>query len=470
MDARTELAQSLGRRYPTHLVARAVLRLVDREGDLVLPDPLREELARLSHPRWGDPAMSDDFDRPAPVTPERLATYERLFGVSPWTAHPSWPADVRGLVGEGLGELGLDCDSAERALADRLWTAASVFSPAGERKRLRFLRRLEQKAARLDDAWRLRRAQMKAKSRLAYAVDPSGLDDLELAYAAYVTARANRRSMFVLGPQSRMRDEIVAGLERLLFARDPAGREAAWGELALVRPVPEVLALCAPERRGELIGTFHAEMTDAALALRDLYGSLPRRMRAEMVAVKGVDSSRWNAHAGALNAMRSAWLNATLACGLDVRDEYLPGKAPRLMASDLAWWYRESGQDLHEDTTLFAALPKPWDVVLGAATLTRADVEAAAERQGVDASTGWTGPRRGEEPERPEPEPALVHGIAVSDPRLAKTLRRCRVFSGREHRYIDELPEDLLRVQVSDGRRVSQPVVGAAERERARLR
>jgi hypothetical protein len=445
MNARHQLASSLTRRVPTWGVAQSIISLGIRTPEL-------ESLA--SSPSWQG-GFNDDFDRPTPAT-KQVRTFMTLFGMTV-SVDTTDPLAMRGLVRQGLvmtlGEESIQYRSAGDALVARAWRTAS------QRKRLRFLRRLEQKADRLEDSWRLRHAQMQAKSRLAYLINSDACDTPTLAFCAYLAARANRRSQFVLGPQSRAMDAAADELMRGI-KKNP---DTNWDQVALMAPIPSVLERCSPEWRGRLIGTFHAAMADAAAALADLYVTLPERMRAEMVMVKGVDSSRWNAYAGAFNTMRSAWLDATLACGLDTREEYLPGKAPRLMASDLVWWYRNSGQDLHEDTTLFSALPKPWDVILGKAQLDRSHIEIKASDLGVDVSTGWTGPRKGEAPERTEPEPALVHGIAISDPLLAVTLRRCRVFSGRDLRHVEDLPEAIERIPVFNGRRLAQPVVGAVE-------
>jgi hypothetical protein len=464
MNARETLAGSLQRRLHTSHVARAILELDPAGLPADAVAPLRR-LDRGPHNYW----MNDDFDRPV-AADRQVETWLRLFGAYrsvDGRLDPANPAHLRELAGAGLSIVYLDNHPTAQ---DALRAHSGKRLKGSTRKRLRFLARLERRADALEDSWRLRWAQMQAKSRLAYLVDPDRLDDLELAYVAYVAARANRRSEFVLGPQSRMKDEIVDSLEAALLDRDASlplrHASRAWAEIALVRPVPQVFERCRPEELGRLVGVFHGEMADAAEELSRLYESLPTRMRAEMVMVKGVDSSRWNAYAGALNSMRSAWLAATLAAGLDTRDRYLPGKAPRLMAADLAWWYRSQGMDLHEDTTLFAALPKPWDVVLGRRNLTLTEIEARAHDLLVDVSTGWTGPRRGEAAERPEPEPALVHGIAVEDPQLAATLRRCGVFSGKALRELDRLPDALVRAEVTDGRRTRVPVLGAAARER----
>lgn len=458
-DARITLTGALRRRTPTWTVARAILDL-----RLGLPGELVAELRQLAgSPSW-HVEMNDDFDRVDPADTQ-LETFHALMpGLGRREVTADDPQALHALVRDALQALGASAyPTAGEALADFRnidLTLSCVSSRQALRKRLRFLRRLEAKIARVADTQRLRHAQMQAKSRLAHRIDPDACDDLTLAFCAYLAARANRRSLFMIGPQSRAQDTISAALEAHL-ERSAA---TAWDQVALVKPTLNVIQRLDDAQRGRLIGVYHAAMADAAEALGDLHPSLPERMRAEMVMVRGVDSSRWNAYAGALNTMRSAWLNTTLACGLEeVLDVYCPGKAPRLMAADVVWWARNAGQDLHEDTRMFAALARPWDVVAGRSQQGREDVLSVAAQLGVDAqASGWVGPRAAQERERPEPEPALVHGVVVGDPQLAVTLRRCRAFSGRALRELERLPDALTRAELVDGDRHTQVVLGAS--------
>jgi hypothetical protein len=217
MNARDTLAGSLLRREHTSVVADAILDL-DPVG---LPGDARRALVNLSggRPRYW---ASDDFDRPVPAE-RQVETWFRLFnpeGRGQYT-DPADPGHLRDLARIGLNIL---------RLGDRASAREALLAHSGKRlknstrKRLRFLARLEKRADALEGSWRLRWAQMQAKSRLAYLIDADRLDDLELAYCAYVAARANRRSEFVLGPQSRMKDEIVESLEAALSP----GRRSPW--------------------------------------------------------------------------------------------------------------------------------------------------------------------------------------------------------------------------------------------------
>lgn len=436
---RRYLASSLLRRAPTYEVAHHVLGLDKTAG--VLSPSLRAQLVRLGRDR--DWYLPGDF--PAVVSATRqLATFGVLF---PTTAAATDPGDadaLRRVVALGCGFLGFDLNVLATRDRDRARLSGS------ELKRLRFLRRLDAKADRVEEQWRLRHAMMQAKSRLAYRIDPTNLSDPALMFVAYLAARANRRTIFMVGEQSRARDEIVDGLIDTI----PPGNKTDWEQVALVMPTKRVIARLDPEQRGRLISTFHHEMVVAARELEKLWPSLPVRMRKEMVVVRGVDSSRWNAYAGALNTMRAAWISAVLAAGLDeILDRYLPGKAPRLMASDVAWMYRNAGRDLHEDTRMFTTLAKPWDVVNGTVPQRRGDISAAGAANNINTlETGWVGPRAPVEAELPEPEPSLVHGVVVTDPELARTLRRCGVFSGKTLQRIDELLDVERGISVrSDG-------------------
>ncbi len=435
MTARNDLEQGLSRREPTTTVAAGILEL-----GLELPPKISLELVRLAGARRLYHWSADDFD--VVVGAERqLQIFEALFPDIDIDADASTtdPLYLRQLVGNALALVTPDATSAIGALARGRHSHAV-------RKRLRFLHRLEGKAGRIASGLDLRHAQMQAKSRLAYRVNTS--DGLSLAFCAYLAARANRRSIFQIGAQSRAQDTLSEALFQLLLDSDTTD----WYAVAMVRPTRDVIERCKPEPRGELVGLFHGEMARWAERLSQLWPSLPERMRDEMVMVKGVDSSRWNAFAGALNTMRSAWISATLACELDeALDSYLPGKAPRLMASDVAWMYRNSGQDLHEDTRMFAALPKPWEVVLGSASQGRDDILAAARTLSVNAqASGWVGMRHPSPLERPAPEPTLVHGVVVSDPLLAASLRRCGVFSGKRLKHLEDMPEIERGVEVTE--------------------
>lgn len=454
--ARLRLGKSLRRRVPTYEVASDILLLLAGEG-IAADSKLYKRLSKLSKDRpWWNSYGDDDFDKVDPAD-SQLQTFYKLFPLRT-SVDPLDVAGLRALASKARDWLGASSfNSAADALVNfREITPREKMSRAGLRKRLRFLRRFEEKIARVEDGLSLRHAQMAAKSRLAYQINTTHIDDPTLAFVAYLAARANRRSIFMIGPQSRAKDKIVEGLFDLL-EQNPGTN---WFQVALVMPTPKVMGHLTQEQLGILIGRSHLMMASCADRLSELFELLPERMRDEMVMVKGVDSSRWNAYAGAFNTMRSMWINAVLASTMaPILESYLPGKAPRLMASDLVWWYRNSGQPLHADTRMFTALPRPWDVIHGTASLGREEILLIASQFGdVDAKkTGWVGPRAAEKAERPKAESPLVHGIVVTDPLLAKNLRRCGVFSGKELKHLDDLPNAIRRHETTGDRVV--PVV-----------
>lgn len=452
-SARSFLQDSLTKRVPTWAVAEAILNLKIVAKDTKLFDNLK---TLAGEARWSN-QIFDDFDKVDPADTQLVTLYE-LF---PNLTFPIVPANVYDVnytqalnesLQVALDSLGLGSISANEALRNNRnlnWGTSHLTSKKAFIKRVRFLNTLEEKIARVEDVLQLRHAQMQAKSRLAYAIS-TNIDDTTLAYIAYIAARANRRSLFMLGGQSKTFDNISEGLKKLL------NNNSNWFAVAHVTPTREVFSHLNEGELGSLVGVFHREMVTAANQLAKLWPSLPTRMRDEMVMVQGVDSSRWNAYAGALNTMRSAWISATIAAGLgdSVFATYLPGKAPRLMAADLVWWARSSGQDLHEDTRLFATLPHPWDVISGKETLTRDLILDQANKLGITTAdaTGWVGPRNKVETETAQAEPATVHGVIVADPDLAATLRKHGVFSNKTLKNIENVPDFVKLKETQNGK------------------
>ncbi|WP_217925150.1 hypothetical protein [Miltoncostaea oceani] len=443
-DPRTFLEESLGRRAATPDVARAIVAL-EIPG---LPVPLRRELEQLAGSRSDfsfETSMPSDFERVV-AADDQLRTLERLFdGLDVDHTRAGEPSYLEGrlvvaltMLGAPAGASALDALRARAELA----RAGNAPSPGALHKRLRFLRRFEQKIERMRLNTEFRQAQMQAKSRLAHAVGGRDCDDLTLAFVSYLAARANRRSMFLFGAQSRAFDSISEALHAVMREREGVN----WFAVAHVMPTTPVIGRLSVAERGSLIGLFHEQMVVSANRLGVLWSSLPERMREEMVMVRDVDSSRWNAYAGSFNTMRSAWIAAMRAADLeDALDAYLPGKAARLMASDLVWGYRALGEELHEDTRMFSALPHPWTVIAGEAEQGRNDIIAKATTLSVDAlATGWVGPRSPTPIEIARAEPELVHGIAIADPALAARLRRAGAFSGKTGGARADLPDTLM--------------------------
>lgn len=107
---------------------------------------------------------------------------------------------------------------------------------------------------------------------------------------------------------------------------------------------------------------------------------------------RGNDSTTWNVTAGAWNKLRDGWFSLMFDLGIvDAVERMCPGKVMRLMAADVAWWHRASGGDLHPDTAVWMALPRPWEVLSGEAVCPVSLVEDVCARHGLDpVKSGWS--------------------------------------------------------------------------------
>jgi hypothetical protein len=114
-----------------------------------------------------------------------------------------------------------------------------------------------------------------------------------------------------------------------------------------------------------------------------------------------------------------------------VLEDKCPGKVLRLMAADVVQWHQQVGGQFDPNTTVWATLPLPWEVLSDTAACTRTMVEAACQQAQLDpVKSGWLAPREHTVVAfRPTPE--LVHGVSVSSPYLANLLRKNKVYSGK---------------------------------------
>lgn len=295
--------------------------------------------------------------------------------------------------------------------------------PNGHRaynKRFRFLVRFEKHIGSRSTTAEMRELAQIAKSRLAFKLDRSMLTNLKTAcFVAYMTAKLNKRSIFTFGEQENPYDNIAD----MLFKR--LGRGTNWLAVAYVHPEPEVLKHLDEEQKGTLLGVWFSVMTRAVKVLDreadgvDLTSFIVRR---------GNDSSTWNEAAGAYNKARDGWMNTLYALGMeDALDKFVPGKALRLMAADVAWGHRVYGDGLDPATKVFGELPRPWDVILHGKTCTREMVEKACRKHNV--TSGWLAPKK-KTVAAYTPTPELVHGVVVSSPDLAAKLKDVGYFAG----------------------------------------
>ncbi|MBL7259946.1 hypothetical protein [Paractinoplanes lichenicola] len=272
------------------------------------------------------------------------------------------------------------------------------------------------------------------KARLAHLVSEAEFAacPATAAFTAYYVARLNMRTQFTSGSQTRPMDTLA---EELL-AGALAARTCRPAVLASVLTRWSVLDRLSDVQCGELLGRYYEQLAASARALQRSYDI--RRDPAHMVVRAGDDSSTWNAASRAFNQARTGWLNATLALGYDdVVEASCPGKVPALVASDVAAWHQFDGGEQHTDVRVWAALPLPWEVVLGEDDCPAELVREVCRHFGIDAeATGWTQPYRQDKTERPEPAPELVHGVTVSSPLLAHVLRSNGIFSGQSQNYV----------------------------------
>jgi hypothetical protein len=306
-----------------------------------------------------------------------------------------------------------------------------------------------------------RRLVLVSRSGFAFRITPQRFaqDPLTAMFIAYYTARKNERREFSLSGRANAVDHLADAL----LADALASADADVEMLAWVYPRPQVLARLNAEQLGRLLGDWHKVMAGTAEQLKVAWPGDENVNRMTMVVRRGMDSSTWNTMASAYNAARSAWIGCVAAAGaLPLLEPNLPGKVMRLMAADLVRWHSASGGAVDPNTTVFARLPLPWQVLEGTTACTTADVRAACAEASLDPDTsGWTAPRPDGAVAEFRPTPELVHGVAVADPAWAALLRSSGAFSGKKVKsgYEEALAHVPSEV-VTGPRPVYHPVTG----------
>jgi len=263
-------------------------------------------------------------------------------------------------------------------------------------------------------------------------------DEPTACFVAYMAANLARRSVFTSDRQARSFDQV----SDLLLDRVEASPSADWLSIACVFPRPAVLARVSVEERTALLERTLVILVDTAARLEAL--ALGTKISiATMVVHKDNDSSTWNALAGAWNRARDYWIALVYSLGQETLfEDFLPGKVLRLMAADVAYWHKSEGDALHDDTPIWAALPKPWEVMAGREACGRAQIEQVCTSLGVEpSSSGWTAPRPRTAVEIAGPTPETVHGVIIANPTLAAFLRKIDAFSGKRlklHKVMSE--------------------------------
>lgn len=432
-----DLHASLARRLRPEDVAELIRQEL---GDALSRSEARilDQAARGSHNRnaWGYSSMSTEFLRPVGLR-NQVHTARELFPTiaAPIDAECELPgvltpyiAATSQTIARSPGESNFKEHRLNRAR--RAATGLGELSKRQYNKRFRLLTRMERKLATLEREIRKREFTIVAKSRLASRITHEEFvaDRDSACFIAYLTARANLRSVFTNGPQQRAYDEIA----EMLFDRCRRNVRTNWWAIAYIHPVREVLTNLSDEQKGRFVATWFEMLTGIAELLREVWEK-SRFDRSTMIVKRGDDSTTWNATAGAWNKAREAWIELLHALEMEeVLDRLCPGKVLRLMAADVAAWHRASGGGLEPDTAVWATLPTPWEVLAGSEPCTREDVEAACLKHGVDPQQKvWTTPRTNRVIEAFRATPELVHGVEVGHPGLASILRKMGFFSGK---------------------------------------
>jgi hypothetical protein len=432
-SALAALHASLDERRRPEEVAHLVFRALGHR----LSPPERINLGRVARSAWrwhGWSSMSVDFAQPVGGM-RQVGAAVRLFDLTAGDVDADDPVSLlefAARLGESLGAL----DPARLDfLRDRLnreaRAAAGIeLSKRQYNRRFRVTRRIAAKGRRLEAEQAKRRLTMVARSGFAAGIDREAFlaDPWAACFVAYLTAKRKLRREFTLSARDNPYDEIAD----MLFQRCMDNPHTNWWMIAQAYPSDAVLGRLTDAQRGELLGRWWTTMREVAAMLKRVW-SASSFDRATMIVRRGNDSSTWNLLCGAYNAARAAWIATLEASGtVALLDASCPGKAMMLIAADLAAWHRSTGGGLHPDVGVWARLPLPWDVLDGAATCTRTDVDAACAEAGVEpVNSGWTAPKAHGAMGAFRPTPELVHGVSVADPVWASVLRSGGVFSGK---------------------------------------
>lgn len=297
------------------------------------------------------------------------------------------------------------------------------------RRAVRAVCHLEQRLGVLQEARSLEQCIQFGKSRLAHTITVEDFSDspTTAAFVAYYTARLGLRTLFTNGAQAQPMDKIGEALLDAAIA-SPDFRPDVVARVLTRRSILDLMD--ADQKRG-LVEAYVTQLVEISAVLDRTFDR--KRDRTRMVARPGDDSSTWNAASRAFNQARTGWLNLTHDLGLsDVLNTFVPGKVPALVAGDVAHWHARGGGAEHLDVAAFAKLPLPWDVVLGTASCSAADITRVFADLGASTvSAGWLTGYTQAELAASEPTPELVHGVVVEYPELAQFLRREKVMYGR---------------------------------------
>ncbi len=376
--------------------------------------------------------MSQDFHRPCDMS-RQLKVAEELFGrkfkfaANDVERIEEWLTETEQVIGKTFNHNDFKQDRLPKK--DRQKAGIGI-SRRQYNKRFRLTVRLEIKASKLRREQFKRALTLASKSRLAANITWEDFSsDLNTAcFIAYFVSRCNLRSLFTNTSQTRPYDEIC---DVLMQRCNGQAEVTNWWAIAHVLPTSEILRHLDDEQKGVLLADCFNLMSEAASFLKELWEN--NHFNENMVVQRGNDSTTWNVTAGAWNKLRDGWFSLMYDLGmLDAVEKMCPGKVLRLMAADVAAWHRQSGGDLHQDTSIWKELPRPWAVVSGEFACPKELVDSLCKKHGLDPQkSGWSAPKPGRIIEKFTPTPELVHGVVVGSPLLASVLRKAGVFSGK---------------------------------------
>jgi hypothetical protein len=312
-------------------------------------------------------------------------------------------------------------------------------------KKWRLLTRIENKLLKFIRESKKIEFQKIAKHGLAHSLEFTNFSsDINTAcFIAYYNSRCNLRSVFTNQSQDRAFDEIsemllnrCKGEETKFFdffrkAKTEKPNNTNWWAISHIYTSQEVLSNLTDEHKGVLLGKWTTILQEIAELLDEVW-TISNINRETMVVKRGNDSTTWNNTAGAWNKARDNWMNLIYALGLDyILEEICFGKVLRLMAADVVAWHYSTGGKLDPNTEVWNKIPLPWEVFQNKAECNKELVIKYCKHAGLDPEkSGWIAPRvHGVAEFKPTPE--LVHGVTVSNPFLAKVLKRHRYFSGK---------------------------------------
>ena len=424
-----ELHRSLDERWRPEDVAQKIVTLLDLNR---AEREILEKAAQAGRENFWF-TMSKDFQRPSDMS-RQLKVAEELFGRKVNFAADdveqieTWIKDTEQAIGKKFSQNDFKQDRLAKANRKE---AGIDLSRRQYNKRFRLAVRLEKKVCKLRREQFKRALTLASKNRLAARITWEDFSsDLNTAcFIAYYVARCNLRSLFTNTSQARPYDEICDVLMQRCSGQHKATN---WWAIAHVLPTSEVLHHLDDEQRGVLLADYFNLMGETANFLKELWES--NEFHEDMVVRRGNDSTTWNVTAGAWNKLRDGWFSLLYDLGmLDAVEQMCPGKVLRLMAADVVWWHRQSGGDLHQDTSVWKELPRPWVVLTGDVACPKSLVECVCAKYGLDPEkSGWSAPKPGRTIEPFTPTPELVHGVVVASPLLASVLRKAGVFSGKK--------------------------------------